>query len=125
MENLTWNHIYEDGDLVIIDDFHKLPSSSQRIMGMVCIIAINRGTLTAEINGENIQLAHRDILIVSSRMHITQMTLSDDFSGMIIAIREGHTKLVKVSASMIKCMFRLSEYPLLHMNTCSQTATGA
>lgn len=116
MDSINWNHIYEDGDLVIIDDFYKLPSSSQRIMGMVCIIAINRGTLTAEINGENIELAHRDILIVSSRMHITQMTLSDDFSGMIIAIREGHTRsLVKVNTSMLKNMFRISEYPILHM----------
>lgn len=124
MENLKWNQIYEDDDLVIIDDFHKLPSSSQRVKGMVCILAINHGLLTAEINGENLELHHNDILILSSRMRITHMALSDDFSGMIIAIREGHTKLVKVSTSMIKCMFRMSEYPLLHMTAEQEELLG-
>lgn len=116
MEKEYWQQLYEDGDLVVIDDFHKLPSTSQRIEGMVCILAINHGGLAAEINGESINLSRNNILIMSSRMHITRMSLSDDFSGMLIAMREGHAKsLIKVNTSMIKCMFRMSEYPILHL----------
>lgn len=116
MENNYWQQLYEDSDLVIIDEFHKLPSSSQRIKGMVCVLTINRGALIAEINGENIELTSNDMLIMSSHTHITQMTLHSNFSGMIIAMRGGSAKMfVKLNTSMLKCLFRASDHPVLHM----------
>jgi len=112
----NWQRIYDDTDLIILDNFHKLPSAVQRIKGMVCVLIINRGTLNAEINEDHISLKSSDVLIMSTRVNISNVKLSEDLDGMIIAIREISSKaLVKVNTHMLKCLFRLSDHPILHM----------
>lgn len=125
MDNNYWNQLYEDGNIVIVDDFHKKPANYEHIDGMICILFINKGELIAEINGENLELKHNDVLVMSPRTHITPKALSDDFSGMIIAIREEHTKtLIKVNTSMLKCLFNASDHPVLHMTTQQEQLLG-
>ncbi|MCQ2288439.1 MAG: helix-turn-helix domain-containing protein [Muribaculaceae bacterium] len=125
MKTTNWKQLYEDGDMVIIDDFYNMPSTFERIEGMVCILVTHRGKLLTHINGESVDINSHDLLMVSSHTHMGSASFSDDFSGMVIAIKEKLVRgLVKINTSMIKCLFRASDHPVLHMTPEQEELIG-
>lgn len=115
---------YIDNNIALIDDAKRMIIKDEQLLDDISILMFVRtGSIHIDVNGEQLDISHLQVLLCRSGYRVAHLSFSDDFSGhaVFLTSRYGHG-IINVTGNIWNLLLSLDSSPVVDLPPSTRRA---